>query len=146
MNKKTYSNLLKILIAIFAFITIVTMFRAIPSIRDEGIRMYPEIALLLFLIGLAIIVHLLLLYDDNKTYTLSFLKGLKTLVGLCILAVVIIITTFVYLRRLGSPGPGIAIMLIVITLGILVVGTVILLIKSIVEEAMKFKEDSDFTI
>jgi len=153
------SNILKILLVVFAIGVIFFGVYVLPIIAEEMATIHPEldyaklpilitteILLALLLTGTGIIMYLLVMFDHGSTFSLKFTKGLEILVGMCFLASVGIILTIIYMRSFGGPGPLLSLIMIGITLVIWIVATVIMLIRAIVKKAITYKDDYDLTV
>lgn len=159
MSKKVLSNSLKVLILIIMICSLFGIFYILPRIGKELAREWEEIAyaystmlilseslVAIFIIGLANIIFMLRLFDKNEAYSKIFIKGLNFLAFLCVVASLIIIVMFGYLKTIGGPGPLLGVILMTTILLILVLANVLLLIKAIIKDTIKYKEDSELTI
>lgn len=153
------SNILKILLVLFAIGVILLGVFILPILAEEMVTMYPEldyaklpiliaveILLALLLTGIGIIMYLLVMFDQGGTFSLKFAKGLEILVGMCIIASVGIILTIVYMSSFGGPGPLLALIMIGTTIVIWIVAAVIMLIRAIIKKAIIYKDDYDLTV
>lgn len=153
------SNVLKILLVLFAIGVIFLGIFILPILAEEMVTMYPEldyaklpiliateILLALLLTGIGIIMYLLKMFDHGSTFSLKFTKGLEILVGMCLIASVGIILIIVYMSSFGGPGPLLSLIMIGTTIVIWIVAAVIMLIRAIIKKAIIFKDDYDLTV
>lgn len=132
----------------------------LPLVGQSVVEIYPEAEklylpclavcdglLVLFVLGLCVIGRMLYLFALSRTFTPSFVHGLYLLMCFCGIAAVTIEGLYLYLVRMGGgPGPGPALLahggiLVIITLAV-----VFALWAHIVNEAMKYKEEVDYTV
>lgn len=159
MSKKILSLYLKIIIVFIMFVTLYMMFRLMPLLAEISVMSDPEVipiiqvilplaqaGLVLFASGLIIIIYMLRLFDRNEAYSVKFIHAINTLTVLCAPAVGILVFTYIFLAKYGGPGPGLGALLFIATIGIIVLANVLLLIKAIIKDTIKYKEDSDLTI
>ena len=159
MNRKLISHGMKVLLGLLMIVSLFFAFFLLPILAEDMAKEWAEIEyavkvllpmsqgmMVVFVLGLVIIIYLLRLFDLNRAYDLNFTKGLTVLAGLCLLAVVGLVMAFVYLSKLGGPGPGPSLVLLGLILVILIVMAVILLVKYIILDAMKYKEEVDLTV
>ena len=155
----TASNILKILLIIFAIGVIFLGSYVLPRMAEEMSVYEPEVEyaklpiliaceslLVLLLIGEGTIMYLLILFDRDNTFSLKFTKGLEVLVGMCIIASLGIIILFKYMSYFGGPGPLIALIMSGTTFLIWIIATVIMLIRAIVKKSIVYKNDYDLTV
>lgn len=153
------SNILKILLVLFAIGVIFLGVFILPILAEEMVTIYPEldyaklpilitieILLALLLTGIGIIMYLLMMFDHGSTFSLKFAKGLEILVGMCTIASVGIILTIVYMSSFGGPGPLLSLIMIGTTIVIWIVAAVIMLIRAIIKKAIIYKDDYDLTV
>jgi len=153
------SNILKILLIVFAIGVIFIGVYVLPIMAEEMRALYPELdyaklpilvtcelLLALLLIGIGIIMYLLIMFDRGLTFGSRFIRGVEILVGMCIVASIGIIIIFEYLRTFGGPGPLLALIMIGITFIIWIVAAEIMLIRAIVKKAIDYKDDYDMTV
>ena len=159
MKVNIASNILKILLIVFAIGVIFIGVYVLPIMAEEMRALYPELdyaklpilvtcelLLALLLIGIGIIMYLLIMFDRGLIFGSRFIRGVEILVGMCIVASTGIIIIFLYLRTFGGPGPLLAIIMIGITFIIWIVAAVIMLIRAIVKKAIVYKDDYDMTV
>ena len=159
LNRVWTSNILKILLVLFAMVIIFVGVYVLPTMAEEMSVIHPEIAyaklpilltcqllLILLIIGMGIIMRLLIIFDRGLTFSTNFLKGVETLVTMCIAASIIIIILFLYLRSFGGPGPLLSLIMIGTMFIVWIVGSVIALIRAIVKQAIVYKNDYDLTV
>lgn len=159
MKVNLASNILKILLILFAIGVIFLGVYVLPIMAEQMVDLYPEIqyaklpilivcqALLgLLLLGIGIILHLLLVFDRGKTFSQTFIRGLEILSGMCILASIVLIFLLQYLKNLGGPDPLTGLIMTGTISIILIVASVIMLIRSIVKKAIIYKDDYDLTV
>lgn len=159
MKVNLASNILKVLLVLFASLAGFIGIYVLPLMAEEMREMYPEIEfaklpilissellLVLLLIGIGIIMYLLIVFDRGHTFSSKFVKGLETLVGMCIFVSIAIISLFLYMNTFGGPGPMITLVMVGTTFIIWIVAAVMMLIRAIVKKAMVFKDDYDLTV
>ena len=159
MKVNIASNILKILLIVFAIGVIFIGVYVLPIMAVEMKALYPELdyaklpilvtcelLLGLLLIGIGIIMYLLTMFDRGLTFGSRFIRGVEILVGMCIVASIGIIIIFQYLRTFGGPGPLLALIMIGITFIIWIVAAVIMLIRAIVKKSIVYKDDYDMTV
>lgn len=159
MKVNIASNILKILLIVFAIGVIFIGVYVLPIMAEEMRTLYPELdyaklpilvtcelLLALLLIGIGIIMRLLIMFDRGLTFGSRFIRGLEILVGMCIVASIGIIILFQYIRTFGGPGPLLSLIMIGITFIIWIVAAVIMLIRAIVKKAIVYKDDYDMTV
>lgn len=159
MKINTASNILKILLIVFAIGVIFFGSYVLPLMAEEMAYSEPEVEyaklpiliacellLVLLLIGIGNIMYLLVLFDQDLTFTLRFTRGLEVLVGMCILASIGIMILFQYMASFGGPGPLIALIMVGTIFLIWIVATVIMLIRAIVKKSIIYKNDYDLTV
>lgn len=153
------SNILKVLLIIFAIGIIFFGTYVLPLIADLQVDYFPELEyakepillgsqalLLLLLIGIGIIMYLLIIFDFGSVFTLKFIRGLEILVGMCIVASLGIIVLFRYMTYFGGPGPALSLAMVGTIIFIWILGSVIMLIRAIVKNAITYKTDYDLTV
>lgn len=153
------SNVLKILLILFAIGVIFFGSYVLPLMAEEVIYNEPELEyaklpiliacellIVLLLIGIGTIMHLLVLFDRNLTFTSRFIKGLERLAVMCVVASSGIIILFKYMASFGGPGPLIGLIMVGVTFIIWIVATVITLIRAIVKKSIIYKDDYDLTV
>ena len=153
------SNILKALLILFAIGVIFFGGYVLPIMAGDMVDIYPELdyaklpiliicelLLVLLLIGIAIIMYLLIVFDKGNAFSLKFTKGLEILVGMCIIASIGIIFLFQYMASFGGPGPLLALIMVGTIFVIWIVAAVIILIRSIVKKAIIYKDDYDLTV
>ncbi len=159
MKKRAISNLLKVFITLFIVFTLFFMSVIWPVLARQALEFYPEVGflywplmllsqglLVLFIIGLVIIFYLLVLYDREQHLSPRFVQLLKVLVAFCALAAIVVIGVFIYFNSNQILSPGAGLLLMVTFLLVSVVGLVILLIKSVIEQTIEYKEEMDMVI
>ncbi|NLC54748.1 MAG: DUF2975 domain-containing protein [Erysipelothrix sp.] len=159
MKPKYASNGLKVLLILFGVGVAFVGVYVLPIMALQMTEAYPEIAyaktpiliisellLILLLIGIATILYLLKVFDKGKTFTSDFTKGLTALVLMCLVAALGVFGIFMYTSSLGGPDPLSALIMIGAIFVILIVGSVILLVKTIVKESITYKTDYDLTV
>lgn len=145
------SNILKILIVVFAIGVLFFGGYVLPSIAEDMLALNPELdyaklpilvtcelLLVLLLIGLGIIMYLLIIFDRGLVFSSPFISWVEVLVGMCIVASVGIIILFQYTRTFGGPGPLLALIMIGLTVTIWIIAAVIMLIRVIVKKAVVY--------
>ena len=155
----TASNILKILLIIFAIGVIFLGFYVLPTLAEEMVYIYPEleyakspilliceVLLLLLLSGIGIIMKLLIIFDRGLTFSLRFTKGLEILVGMCIVASIGIVVLLQYMHTFGGPGPLLGLIMVGLTFIIWILASTISLIRAIVKNAIAYKDDFDLTV
>lgn len=153
------SNILKILLVMFAIGVIFFGVYVLPTMAEEMGGLYPELEyaklpilitcellLALLLIGIGFIMYLLIVFDRGLTFSSRFIRGVEILVGMCIIASIGIIILFQYMRTFGGPGPLLSLIMIGVTFIIWIVASVIMLIRAIVKKAITYKDDYDLTV
>lgn len=153
------SNILKILLILFAIGVIFLGSYVLPLMAEEMSYIEPELQyaklpilivcellLVLLLIGVGTIMYLLVLFDRDLTFTSRFTKGLERLVVMCVVASIGVIGLFQYMTSFGGPGPLIALIMVAVTFLIWIVATVIMLIRAIVKKSIIYKNDYDLTV
>ncbi|MEC5425337.1 DUF2975 domain-containing protein [Virgibacillus sp. C22-A2] len=153
------SNILKILLVMFAIGVIFIGVYVLPTMAEEMRALYPELEyaklpilitcellLALLLIGIGFIMYLLIVFDRGLTFSSRFIRGVEILVGMCIIASIGIIILFQYMRTFGGPGPLLSLIMIGVTFIIWIVAAVIMLIRAIVNKAIIYKDDYDLTV
>lgn len=153
------SNILKVLLIIFAIGVIFFGTYVLPVMAEDMSNAYPELEyaklpilitcellLVLLLIGIGVIMYLLIIFDKGFVFSLKFTRGLEILVGMCMVASIGIIILFQYISSLGGPDPLSALIMIGMTFVIWIVATVIMLIRAIVKRAITYKNDYDLTV
>lgn len=159
MKKKGISNLLKVFILLFMIFTLAFMSFIWPELAKQSLEFYPEVGFLywplillsqgllaLFIVGLVIILYLLVLYDRDQHLSHRFVQLLKVLVAFCVIAVIVVSGVFIYFNANQIMSPGAGLLLVVMFLLVAVVGLVILLIKSVIEKTIEYKEEMDMVI
>lgn len=159
MKVNVASNILKVLLILFAIGAIFFGVYVLPIMSEEMAYIYPELEhakismlvacellLVMLLIGIGIIMYLLVVFDSGNTFSLKFTKGLEGLVGMCIIASIGVILIFYYLRTYGGPSPLLSLIMIGVIFLIWIVAAVMMLIRSIVKKAMIYKGDYDLTV
>lgn len=159
MKVNMASNILKVLLILFAIGVAFFGVVILPMLAEEMAGYYPElehakmpililceVLLGMLLIGIGIIMYLLIVFDRGNTFSLKFTKGLEILVGMCVVASLGIVFLLHYLGSYGGPGPGLAIVMVGTAFVIWIVAAVIMLIRSIVKKAMVYKDDYDLTV
>lgn len=159
MKVNTASNILKILLIVFAICVIFFGSYVLPRMAENMADYEPEVEyaklpiliacellLLLLLTGVGTIMYLLVLFDRDFTFTSRFTRGLEMVVGMCILASIGIIILFKYMTSFGGPGPLIALIMAGTTFLIWIVATVTMLVRAIVKKSMVYKNDYDLTV
>lgn len=159
MKVNIASNILKILLIIFALGVIFWGVYVLPIMAEQQASMYPEIEyaklpilivcqvlLGLLLVGIGMIIYLLLIFDHGKTFSQTFIRGLEILSVMCIIAAAGVIFLLYFLKSLGGTGPLIGLIMVGVLFIILIVASVIMLIRSIVKKAMIYKDDYDLTV
>ena len=159
MKVNISSNILKILLIVFAIGVIYFGVYVLPFIAEEMRALYPELdyaklpilvtcelLLALLLIGIGIIMYLLIMFDRGLTFGSRFIRGVEILGGICVSASIGIIILFQYMRTFGGPGPLLSLIMIGITIIIWLVTAVIMLTRAIVKKAIVYKDDYDMTV
>lgn len=159
MDKKFISHGLKLILICVGLLALYTGFSVLPDVLPLIMTTQPSFSaiaapfgrvlqflVLAFLLGLGAIIFLLHLFDINKAYSQSFVKGLNFLVGLCILASVLLVCIRLAFLIQGIEMGLLNLLLLISLFLILSVMAVILLIKCIVQDTMAYKEDVDLTI
>lgn len=159
MKKRGISNLLKVFILLFMIFTLAFMSFIWPEVAKQSLGFYPEVGFLywplillsqgllaLFIVGLVIILYLLVLYDRDQHLSHRFVQLLKVLVAFCVIAAIVVSGVFIYFNANQIMSPGAGLLLVVMFLLVAVVGLVILLIKSVIEKTIEYKEEMDMVI
>jgi len=159
MKVNIASNILKVLLILFAIGAIFFGICVLPIIAEQNVLYYPELEyakipifivcellLVMLLIGIGIIMYLLVVFDRGNTFSLKFTKGLEILIGMCIIASIGVILLLYYFRTFGGPGPLLSLIMIGVIFLIWIVAAVMTLIRSIVKKAMVYKDDYDLTV
>lgn len=159
MKVNIASNILKILLVLFAIGVVFFGSYILPIMAEEMVDIYPELEyaklpilivcellLVMLLIGLGIIMYLLVVFDHGNTFTLKFTKGLEILIGMCIIASIGVILLLYYFGTFGGPGPLLSLIMIAVIFLIWIVAAVMMLIRSIVKKAIVYKDDYDLTV
>lgn len=159
MKVNLASNVLKVLLIIFAIGVVVAGIYILPIIAEEMVDIYPELEhaklpiliacellLGLLMVGIGVIMYLLILFDRGNTFSLRFVRGLEILTTMCIIATIGIIILFVYMNSIGGPGPLPTLAMAGSIIVIWIVAAVIMLVRSIVKKAMVYKDDYDLTV
>ena len=159
MKINTASNILKILLIVFAICVIFFGSYVLPRMAENMAVYEPEVSyaklpiliacellLLLLLMGVGTIMYLLVLFDRDFTFTSRFTRGLEMVVGMCILASIGIIILFKYMTSFGGPGPLISLTMVGTTFLIWIVATVTMLVRAIVKQSIVYKNDYDLTV
>jgi hypothetical protein len=148
MKVNVVSNILKILLILFAIGAIFFGAYVLPIIAEEMAYIYPELEhakmsiliacellLVILLIGIGIIMYLLVVFDRQNTFSLKVTKGLEILIGMCIIASIGVILLFYYLGTYGGPGPLLSLVMMGVIFLIWIAAAVMMLIRSIVKKA-----------
>ena len=148
MKVNVVSNILKILLILFAIGAIFFGYYVLPIIAEEMAYIYPELEhakmsiliacellLVILLIGIGIIMYLLVVSDRENTFSLKFTKGLEILIGMSIIASIGVILLFYYLSTYGGPGPLLSLVMMGVIFLIWIAAAVMMLIRSIVKKA-----------
>ncbi len=159
MKVNIASNILKILLVLFALGAIVFGIFILPIMAEQMTDINSEVAyakvpilivcetlLVLLLVGIGIILRLLLVFDRGKTFSQTFIRGLEILTGMCLIVSIVLIVLFKYIETLGGPDPFTGLIMVALIFVILIVASVIMLIRSIVKKAMVYKDDYDLTV
>lgn len=159
LKVNTASNILKILLIVFAIGAIFFGTYILPIIAEQMAVSEPEVGyakmpilitcqllIVLLLIGIGIIMYLLVLFDRDCTFTLKFTKGLEVLVIMCIIASIGIMVLLSYTTTFGGPGPLLGLIMVGAIFIIWIVATVIMLIRAIVKKSIIYKNDYDLTV
>lgn len=159
MRVSIASNILKVLLILFAIGAIFFGAYVLPAMAEEAVIIYPELdyakipiliicelLLVMLLIGIGIIMYLLIVFDRGNTFSLKFTKGLEILIGMCIIASLGVILLLKYMGSFGGPGPLLGFIMIGVIFLIWIIAAVIMLIRSIVKKAMVYKDDYDLTV
>lgn len=153
------SNILKVLLIIFAIGVIILGTFILPLMADQQVDYFPELEyakgsillgsqalLLLLLFGIGIIMYLIIVFDRGAVFTLKFIRGLEILFVMCIVASLGIIILFKYMTSFGGPGPALALVMLGTIIFIWILGSVIMLIRAIIKNAITYKTDYDLTV
>lgn len=159
MKVNIASNILKVLLILFAIGAIFFGAYVLPTMAGEMVYSYPELdyakmpiliicelLLVMLLVGIGIIMHLLAVFERGNTFSLKFTRGLEILVGMCIVASLGLMFLLKYMGSFGGPGPVLGFMMVGVIFIIWIVAAVIMLIRSIVKKAMIYKDDYDLTV
>ncbi len=159
MKKQWISHLLKVFIILFILLSIFFIIDVIPLSAQQYAWASPELVhlqipmlviteslMVLFVIGLLVILYLLRLYDGDLHFSLKFLKGLRLLIGLCVIALAAIFVTGLIILFNNIAGPGEAIIIIFSFLLVGTVTSVIALIETIVAKTIEYKNEMDMVI
>lgn len=159
MKVNIASNILKVLLVLFAFGAIFIGIYVLPIMAEQSVLIYPELEyakipiliacellLVMLLIGIGIIMYLLVVFDRGNTFSMKFTKGLEILIGMCSIASIGVISLLYYFRTFGGPGPLLSLIMIGVIFLIWIVAAVIMLIRSIVKKAIVYKDDYDLTV
>lgn len=158
MSKKLISRTLKILLSFLMLISIFITTYVLPRVAEDTAKTWEEIEYLkvpmlvvgqllmvLFILGLGIIIYLLFLFDRKETFSKQFARGVNWLSAMCVMAVFMIAVAIGLLVSVGGPGPG-GIWLFCAGIVILILGLVLYLISTIINDAIYYKEEIDLTV
>jgi hypothetical protein len=159
MKVNVASNILKVLLILFAIGTIFFGAYILPVMAEEMLVAYPELdyakmpiliicelLLVMLLIGIGIILYLLIIFDQGNTFSQRFTRGMEILIGMCIIASIGLILLLVYMSSFGGPGPLLGIVMTGVVLLTWIVAAVTMLVRTIVKKAMVYKNDYDLTV
>lgn len=164
MKRRTLSNSLMVLLTLFIGVIALTAFKVVPDIywfymsdafaseyhlNMKITFMVAESLLALLAVGIVIIIDLLNMFNKDETYTEIFTSRLKTLSTLCGVASIILvgvaINVFV-IRESILYSFGIMAGILVMLAIVMIVGVVIALVRTIVMDAIEYKEENDLTV
>lgn len=159
MKMNIASNILKILLILFALGAVVFGIFILPIMAEQMAEINLEVAyakvpilivcealLVVLIIGIGIILRLLLVFDRGNTFSQTFIRGLEILTGMCLIVSIVLVILFKYIETLGGPDPFTGMIMVALIFLILIVASVIMLIRSIVKKAMIYKDDYDLTV
>lgn len=159
MKTKIESVILRILLLVFGLGTVFVGFYVLPSIAEEMIFTYPALEnarrttlyisqslLVLLLIGIVVIIYLLRLFDNGLTFSIKFLRGLEVLIIMCLTAFIGMLSLYIYISSFGGPDPLTALTMVSVAIFTLILAAVIMLIRSIVKNAITYKTEYDLTV
>ena len=159
MKISTASNSLKFLLFAFTLGLIFLGVYVLPTMSEEMLNVYPkltyaktpilimcELLLLLFILGVGKIMHLIILFDRDLTFSVKFTTVLKRLVIMCIVAAIGIAILFSYVATLVGPGPSPYIVMIGLIFVVLIMAMVILLVHAIISKSITYKIDSELSV
>lgn len=160
MKRKFLIGLFLVCLIAMAFGAGITAVYILPMVGKSMVEMYPEAAelyypclfacdglLLLFIAGIGVILWMVALFATGKTFSPSFIYGLYSLVVFCVIAVGTIEVLYGYIfQKIGGPGPGPTLLARGAALVIITLAVVFALWADIVKEAMKYKEEVDYTV
>ena len=159
MKVNVASNILKVLLILFAIGAIFFGAYVLPIMADQMLVANPELdyakmpiliicelLLVMLLIGIGIILCLLRTFDQGNTFSQRFTRGMEILFGMSIIASIGLILLFGYMRSFGGPGPLLGIVMTGVIFLIWIVAAVTMLVRSIVKKAMVYKDDYDLTV
>ena len=159
MKVNVASNILKVLLILFAIGAIFFGAYVLPIMADQMLVANPELdyakmpiliicelLLVMLLIGIVIILYLLRTFDQGNTFSQRFTRGMEILFGMCIIASIGLILLLGYMGSLGGPDPLVVIVMIGVIFLIWIVAAVTMLVRSIVKKAMVYKDDYDLTV
>lgn len=159
MKVNVASNILKVLLILFAIGTIFFGAYILPVMAEEMLVAYPELdyakmpiliicelLLVMLLIGIGIILYLLIIFDQGNTFSQRFTRGMEILIGMCIIASIGLILLLVYMGSFGGPGLLLGIVMTGVVLLTWIVAAVTMLVRTIVKKAMVYKNDYDLTV
>lgn len=159
MKSRIQSHILKVLLGLLIIVSLFFMFFILPMAAQEFANDWKEIAHLqlpiliitqimmaLFIIGLVIIIYLLIKFDKKEVFTIQFTKGLQLIGILCILAVAGLISVGLLLSNEGGPGPGLAMMIIGLSLVLIILGNALSLFAQVINQAITYKQENELTV
>lgn len=164
MQRKTLSHSLMVLLTLFIGVIGLAAFKVIPDIywfymdapsaSDYHLNlkitfMVAETLLALLTVGIVIIIDLLNMFNKEETYTAVFTNKLRVLSLLCGVASVILIGVALNIfisRAMIIYSFGILSGILVMLAVVMIVGVVIALVRTIVMDAIEYKEENDLTV
>lgn len=158
MKVKVLSNVVKFLISILIFFSFLMVVFVLPIYANQVGDNFPELLYLktplllisqfmmfLFIAGLVVILYLIYLFDQGRTFTKEFTQKVNWLAIMCGVAVLFIVIVFFILAAEGGPGPG-YIWMGAIALIITILAFVLVLISTIINQAIEYKEENELTV
>lgn len=164
MNRKTLSKSLMALLVVFIGMVALSAFYVVPQLYwffmnlEGGEQLHTnlkiiftiaEILLAILAVAIVIIVELVNMFYNDKTYTKDFTDRLRTLSIICGISSLIIFAVGinVLIRHAVFPFSfGILAGILVVLSLVMIVGVVIALVRTIVMDAIEYKEENDLTV
>lgn len=158
MRRKRISNILSVLLVVFLFGVIIMKNKLIPDLALEMVTddpsllpykatmlMYTKVLLTFLGTGVLMILALIHLFKKDQTYTKKFIYLLDALNLMTLIANFILIAFLRYMGTFGAPGP-IGVFIILLIIFIFIVALVIVLVRTVVKEAIVYKEENELVV